>query len=754
MRQGTINETPCSTGMALHQRRDDAKIRTDDDQENNHETVKLSDRGEGSVNAVPLQATVSVTRCTKERTKTGNPSMRKRSASVISTSSDFSPLYETPPSKVPKITANTAVHISSPCGTRSALIRGARNSNSDSPLSMLSRTPSFHTQDESEGTSSNVTERSSQAFAGVDEDVLESDQKPSRHKDRDQVYESDSSLDDLTDLLGVRHPVSSGLPDTQSVNIPDTYDNSIRGRRSVTRTSNTTASTTFVEGAAFKIHTPPYKHSLSTLIKQKERDLEAGAETEKANQALMTAEHILQAVENSDSEPGDIVTLSDTRFFGAVNPAGDDKSAGQRIMKAMKRTETLRSTKRWNFFCGKGYCDLKHTALDEPPRDEFPPGCRDGKFRDQAFATGLCLQWFQVHPPSREMFHWLWHSACSEFSQDLSMSYRAACAICHHQYASALDTTFFRKSFLALGAAAASVDVEQKVSVTSSEPSEVGVDRETGLLRRLGVIQDASPYMSPDANVYCIEILLRLGIDKMVEDTSSLYVMIQHTIFTIINVLFEQNLQQVILEMCRSIFDTIEPAQLRVGVLNLVCSDSGGLFAVRQALALAFFTGQWTQTELFGRSTESITKRILHQLDTSPLYRLTNTTDYQHLFLSVTMLDVAVDNALVPDFQSQPLNTPEEIWAAKVTFDGHIDTITKQIRRLFTHIVDGGAGNMARTEAKAAVERLLYRLDYAVRTRPPQKTSALGHEMCQSGVELPQTSLMAKFIVRKSRVAN
>jgi len=601
--------------------------------------------------------------------------------------------------------------------------------------------------------SSIVSEESSQATAGFDEDVLEG-AKPNNewsHKDRDKVYESDSSLDDLTELLGVRQKYSDGMPDRQSLNTPDTNGDFARSRRSFLKRSTTAAPTTLAMGTTKKIHTPSYKHSLSSLIKQKERDCEAEAETEKANQVLMTAEHTFEAGDNSDSDIGDLMTLSDARLLDAIVPAGDDKAAGQRIIKAVERTEALHSTKRWSFFCGRGNSNLTQSTFCDPPRAGLPPGCEDSRFRDQCFTTGLSLQWFRVHLPSQEMFHWLWDSACSEVRQDLSMSYRAACTSCHHSHASKIDTTFLRTSFLSLGVAAASVDVQRKVSASSSRPSEIGAERENGLLRRLGLIQDASRYMSQDANVYCVEVLLRMGIDKVVEGTASLYAMIQNTISTIIDVLFERNLQQAVVEMCESIFDRIESAELRVAVLNLLNSDTVGLCAIRQALALGFFTGQRTQTNLFTRTTESITSQILKQLDSSALYRLTATTEYRHLSLSISMLDVAIDDALVPDFQLKSDITREEIGAAKVTFDGHIDTITKRVRRLFAHIVDGGVGNMARTEAKAVVERLLYRLDYAVRTRPPLKKSGLGHDIYQASVTQPQTSLMAKFMVRKSK---
>lgn len=132
------------------------------------------------------------------------------------------------------------------------------------------------------------------------------------------------------------------------------------------------------------------------------------------------------------------------------------------------------------------------------------------------------------------------------------------------------------------------------------------------------------------------------------------------------------------------------------------------------------------------------------RLQQDALYQPRSDTDYKRLAMQISMLDIGIDDAFAAECCATPAST--------IAFDSDVDAMAGPIRALFTQIVDGGAGNMIRTEAKSVVERLLYRLDYGVRSRPPPRKSALNYGRRSTDVgdsSAAQASLMMKFLKKK-----
>lgn len=70
---------------------------------------------------------------------------------------------------------------------------------------------------------------------------------------------------------------------------------------------------------------------------------------------------------------------------------------------------------------------------------------------------------------------------------------------------------------------------------------------------------------------------------------------------------------------------------------------------------------------------------------------------------------------------------------------------------MFMQIVDSGASDMRRTEAKEVLEGLQSRLLYSVRTRPPQKKNIFGEEETYEGERKGMQEFLAAWKVRKRR---
>ena len=102
-------------------------------------------------------------------------------------------------------------------------------------------------------------------------------------------------------------------------------------------------------------------------------------------------------------------------------------------------------------------------------------------------------------------------------------------------------------------------------------------------------------------------------------------------------------------------------------------------------------------------------------------FHVDHTTDYNKLICSITILNICTDSG------DSPTSFPT--WEDEVVFNKMIDQISVRLRELSSQIIDTGALNMGRTEAKQAIDNFLRRLNYTIRTEPPPKRTILGDEI-------------------------
>ena len=90
--------------------------------------------------------------------------------------------------------------------------------------------------------------------------------------------------------------------------------------------------------------------------------------------------------------------------------------------------------------------------------------------------------------------------------------------------------------------------------------------------------------------------------------------------------------------------------------------------------------------------------------------------DYEELAATTVLLNISIAT----------YNTPLSTSMDEPSFNADVDRLADRIKKLFTSIEDSGASHLRRTQAKAGLEALHYRLVYSVRTRPPPKKSMFG----------------------------
>lgn len=90
----------------------------------------------------------------------------------------------------------------------------------------------------------------------------------------------------------------------------------------------------------------------------------------------------------------------------------------------------------------------------------------------------------------------------------------------------------------------------------------------------------------------------------------------------------------------------------------------------------------------------------------------TKRADYAELAAMVSILDIGIDICVPPSTTSK--KDEDE-------FNRKVDELAQLIKSMFTSIIDTGASHLTRTEAKEVLNRVHYRLAYAVRTKPKPK---------------------------------
>lgn len=145
-------------------------------------------------------------------------------------------------------------------------------------------------------------------------------------------------------------------------------------------------------------------------------------------------------------------------------------------------------------------------------------------------------------------------------------------------------------------------------------------------------------------------------------------------------------------------------AQTRENLLQLLPNSTPRLHLFRRRLALAFV---FEDVSYVSKPIEDLVdlQQFTALLETSPAFKITHDSDFANLTVLVRILDVAVDAGGT---------------GAHASNDAEVDNLARALQRLFTGIPDNNAQNISRTEAKEGMERIQFRLIFAVRSKARQ----------------------------------
>ncbi len=125
-----------------------------------------------------------------------------------------------------------------------------------------------------------------------------------------------------------------------------------------------------------------------------------------------------------------------------------------------------------------------------------------------------------------------------------------------------------------------------------------------------------------------------------------------------------------------------------------------------------------------------------------PRFIINSETNYPGLAAAIAILAIGLDNGDPPPTEA----TKETITA----FNNDVDMLAQRIKGMFTQIVDTGASQMRRTEAKEVLESFHSCLVYAVRTKQKPKGMMWEDDV---GAE-KQERMMMDFVQRDNIESN
>jgi hypothetical protein len=206
--------------------------------------------------------------------------------------------------------------------------------------------------------------------------------------------------------------------------------------------------------------------------------------------------------------------------------------------------------------------------------------------------------------------------------------------------------------------------------------------------------------------------LVRAVFDQSVLSDASVHERVESCFSTLLDIYSEtDNVSWFTGVIAGLIYNAIDSPTLRLQLVNALPAATPNTHLFRRKLALAFILDK--ERHLNAELTNpALTARMLLLFQKGGTLRPTATTDYQDLRARLSLLDIALDIGF-SDFDF--LETRDK--AAEKQFNESIDRLAATVRETAARIIDAGAAHMARTEAKVVAERLVQRLEFAVRTR-------------------------------------
>lgn len=561
--------------------------------------------------------------------------------------------------------------------------------------------------------------------------------------------DSGSELEDLSVILSkkrrVEAPPAKPTPTMKLRSAPDRSASDLRSHFKRAPRRN------------FQSIIPPrqkYKVSLSDLVAERKKGLDSEARVLEAQRKAEAAEKEAEASKESGR-------LTRERLNASL---GDAESV-QKTYDALQRTEALEMNLVWQFFEQTGH----ETTAPSFPAQSVPAlewqrklkgefvvhvnhiaNCLhklDSSTRYAAFVSGLVKSRVSTQSLPDEVILWMMDDLCHSRRGDLTDAYLGVFDFSTPQLRKLLDRQAISGLFRNIGSRkdAIAIDEQQpKIRPVEVYSHELKRPPPHGSARLLEFLRRAAPHLESNAVEYALEVLIRLSFDDSVRQDGDFQIQCQETIAAMFKALSDEDEPGVSRRVSQTLFNNFRnqgPKEDRFvnHILQAQLVQSLPATTRREAtflrrLSLAFFLDSPKPLTL-ALTASGILPAILQSLTNSALYRFSPRTDYADVTAAFGLLDAAVDSGFSDHSFTHTLHSLERrsgdprvrelrdaARAAEDEFNLGIDALTATVRRIMGQIRGSGTESVRMSEAKGAMERLVYRLESSVRTR--EKSSA------------------------------
>ncbi|KAM0712407.1 hypothetical protein Q7P37_011503 [Cladosporium fusiforme] len=490
--------------------------------------------------------------------------------------------------------------------------------------------------------------------------------------------------------------------------------------------------------------TTSYKHSLLNIAKRHAQEAASERNIAEAEAEVEKAERSREAEDVRGME------ASESKHMAAT--LAQDSDEEERMLMAIDRTEALRAKETFCFFRGQPG-DRMEVEFPFEVLDSHGLTClRDPANRERACTSGFLAVMASQKGLPDPIITWIQGRIFEETSEELCESYVGILnALVKNGHT--LPDLAFSLSEIYVGQTFRDVEEPPKGQGDAPFPPNIKY--------ALKAMAALAPEVSPVHQACALAELVLFNNDDDVRSDIAMQLHIEQAMNGILESNDENSLQTVFQETTRQIMhaSTISRHILSRAVATLPATTLR-LHSLRRRLALHILL-EAPLDETINTSSSSTGARLLTKLKTHPSFHISESTDYVALHSLIDLLDIAIDAGFSTftfllaqnqptEIKPQPKNlftTAQAPQAKEVaSFNAQTDALTTQLRLMGSKIRDAGTSHLKRTEAKSALERLVVRLECAVRTRPRPRKGVFD----RGGVGNVSAAAMQAFLKKNS----
>ncbi|ERT00306.1 hypothetical protein HMPREF1624_03677 [Sporothrix schenckii ATCC 58251] len=435
---------------------------------------------------------------------------------------------------------------------------------------------------------------------------------------------------------------------------------------------------------------------------------------------------------------------------------GDNGAFGSfnrdRLRKALDRTEVAAVSESWYFF--KEYFVPSPAKRRPFPQKVASPGSRwaflrDATMRQDFFMMGVVRKAVlsanngasgggdlsasqqtarEPHLPD-ELFLWILNEACVDPLPALRAEYAAVLRCCPEQVRRFVDAERLLLLFQKLGPRWESIDLSTRLELVPTIHRPYPGRDWSPLRSLLSLVAALADCLTLETVSCAVKILLRLGIDRVVEETPDLLQDYQEAMRRLVGRVPLADWNDFCHDTGSSLYNSVQKPSLRWQVLACMPLDTPACHDMRRRLASVLFFNDPERARQDPRRQIQLTQGLAKLAVRDDLV-LTPATNFVDLTALVDMLSVFLDDvgreALLQQAAvlSSSAKPKDEVAAAAVrAFDADIDSLVRRLKVIGHGIESTGGGHIAQLDSKTAFERLQIRLTHSVRTRPRGRKS-------------------------------